>query len=271
MGVESLDNMKVPTVPKSPEGRKLFELLDIASSRHLIQGRIRDLKKSSKALAMEIEILLHECDNLAMRLEIHVTDQIGQNYGDMFGVTNSLKAMGCSLYLMRVVIAGSLAFAILDRASGKWQNISDGMMIGFLENVFSSAFLWVILSAMLAGGLLFWSYKYTLAKISQGERYAQIRINLNEKMKSRNNLEGYLSTKEVVNGISMFEKARGTTGLDKNVTRLKWHEEGAQWGGVPVEIELDYDDQNLFLTSLWSRSLGARSEAPTSLLFNQTN
>ena len=64
-------------------------------------------------------------------------------------------------------------------------------------------------------------------------------------MKSRNNLEGYLSTKEVqlhnaaasvtgvqvVNGISMFEKARGTTGLDKNVTRLKWHEEGAQWGG----------------------------------------
>ena len=134
-------------------------------------------------------------------------------------------------------------------------------MIGFLENVFSSAFLWVILSAMLAGGLLFWSYKYTLAKISQGERYAQvrqwvlqglltvrlqIRINLNEKMKSRNNLEGYLSTKEVqlhtaaasvtggqvVNGISMFEKARGTTGLDKNVTRLKWHEEGAQWGGL---------------------------------------
>ena len=94
-----------------------------------LQGRIRDLKKSSKALAMEIEILLHECDNLAMRLEIHVTDQvallhqshgsqplqIGQNYGDMFGVTNSLKAIGCSLYLMRVVVAGSLAFAILDR------------------------------------------------------------------------------------------------------------------------------------------------------------
>ena len=48
-------------------------------------------------------------------------------------------------------------------------------MIGFLESVFSSAFLWVILSAMLAGGLLYWSYKYTVAKISQGERYAQVK------------------------------------------------------------------------------------------------
>jgi len=219
--------MELPEEPGADDvaGKRLYVLLNLKNTQHALLARVADMLKNLQGAKNDLDAMRLETDYIVQK-EAHTVmvsmDAHTKNLED----SQRLQARAnSSLEILQVILAGSLAFDIVDRfflfymsldhseSSFKW--VVDTPLIWFLINIS----VWMVFGAVLiryirhqtsvATGIL--SYRFVLNKKVNHERFMQ-----------------YLSTKTIQNQDSTLET------IGKAHTRkVQWEEEDrSRWRGT---------------------------------------
>ncbi len=145
---------------------------------------------------------------------------------------------------MQVILAGSLAFDILDRLTGEWTTMASDWMRGFVEPMIKSTpavwfltsmFFWLILAIVLVKLLHNMAWKsaglITIRKISNRLIYPA-------------KLDRFMLDKEM----TYEEHEHGVT---NEIVKIGWKaKDKREWGGASPDIGLVYDATSLYLLEI---------------------
>ena len=149
-----------------------------------------------------------------------------------------------TLEIMQVILAGSLAFDILDRVTGEWTTMASDWMRGFVEPMIKSTpAVWFITSMffwlILAIGLL--KLLHNMAWKSAG--IITIRKVVNRKIKIAK-LDHFLLDKE----LTYEEHEHGVT---NEIVKIGWKaKDKREWGGASPDIGIVYDATSTYMLEI---------------------
>jgi len=222
--------------------KRLAKVLQIDDTNSRIEQRIRDMSKNLDGASGELKSLKSAVDVITSNKEFKVNEAVSNNTKNLEEVFRANERASTSLEIMQVVLAGSLAFSILDRLHGLYMGIAGDIDWSV------KAFEWYVQTPMVMfivnmiwwfalGALFKQTIKYAGAK-SAG--ILSIRYTMNCKVNERA-MTAFLS---VVNP----EMEDGEADADMNVKKFTWDEtDDIRWKGRPPRIEIVVDMQNKFL------------------------
>lgn len=239
---ESLDTMKIPAIPPDPAGKKLFEVLDIARVRHELQRRVTDLEKNTKSSHHELTILRQMSEGMKEDRMFHLQELLNENTKQISNVVQANAEQSVCLGAVQAILAGTLAFAILDRFTGTWSVVNREWAMSLIDTLLGTPYLWLIFNIAVWGAIgtfVSWSVR------NKGVKKAllmDISLRLNEEC----NIEAmdiYLASKEIVSENVRYERG----GVIQVVTWIEAKGRASSWGGTCPKITLIYDDEHGFL------------------------
>jgi len=253
---ESLDCMTLPTMPGDPAGRKLYEVLDIATTRMELMRRVTDLAKITNSARQELGILTNMSEALVADRSYFMQNQLNQNTSEIRTIVTTNTNIHHTLNMVQTLLCGLFSFALLDRITGTWTVTNREWAQTIVEMLFGVPYLFLIFN--LAVWLL---VGYTCAKMIKTKSantamVAQVKLVLDEKIASTDRFYIWLASKTI-----LFEDA--TWELDRNNTKVMWQETNAsQWGGFAPKIEVEYDSEHGYIFSvsiMYSKAKGKLS------------
>jgi len=140
---ESLDTMKIPSIPPDPAGKKLFEVLDIARVRHELQRRITDLQKNTKSSHHELTILRQMSEGMKEDRMFHLQELLNENTKQISNVVQANAEQSVCLGAVQVILGGTLAFSILDRFTGTWSVVNREWAMSIIDPLLGTPFIWL--------------------------------------------------------------------------------------------------------------------------------
>jgi hypothetical protein len=242
---ESLDTMKIPAIPPDPAGKKLFEVLDIARVRHELQRRITDLHKNTKSSHHELTILRQMSDGMKEDRMFHLQGILNENTKQIANVVQANAEQSVCLSAVQVILAGTLAFSLLDRFTGTWSVTNRAWATSMIEVLLATPYLW------LGFNIVLW---LTLATVinnkvrSMGQSktlIAEVTMQMNEEC-NLELLDIYLEDKNIVTQNVKYE-------FENVVQEVTWVEAESQksaWGGACPKITILYDNEHAFILSI---------------------
>jgi len=242
---ESLDTMKIPAIPPDPAGKKLFEVLDIARVRHELQRRITDLQKNTKSSHHELLILRQMSEGMKEDRMFHLQEILNENTKQITGVVQANAEQSVCLGAVQAILAGTLAFSILDRFTGTWSVVNRAWAASLIEMLLATPYLW------LAFNLTLWLVlaTYIANKVRYGGEakalITEVKLVLNEECNIEM-LDIYLAEKYIVAENVKYE-------LHTVVREVTWEETpgmASSWGGTCPKITINYDDEHGFLLNI---------------------
>lgn len=238
---ESLDNMKIPTAPTEKAGKKLFELLDISRLRHELMARVKDMEKNTQCTHNEMSILRQMSVHMKEQRMYKLQKDLNTSTSAVADTIEATSGRSASLGIIQIILAGSLAFAILDRFTGMWTVTNREYAVGFIEGLLNAAFLWMILNILFWVGMAHLLGKYVLYAQGEASKVMDVKMILNQECD--------------VNAMHMFLKEKSITKSDTleadygHAQRIRWIEQSKSlWGGTKPEILLEYDERHGFLS-----------------------
>lgn len=128
---ESLETCELPPEPADQSGRALFERLQIADLAGQLSRRVLDLRKNMDGARHELEVL-REMSNIVSETKMFkMTEGVQINTRALCALQEANERASASLEIMQVVLAGSLAFDIMDRVTGEWSVMDAVWMADF--------------------------------------------------------------------------------------------------------------------------------------------
>jgi len=239
---ESLDNMKIPAIPPDPAGKKLFEVLDIARVRHELQRRITDLKKNTKSSHHELTILRQMSEGMKEDRMFHLQELLNENTKQITNVVSANAEQSVCLGALQIILAGTLAFAILDRFTGTWSVVNREWAMSFVDTLLGTPYLWLIFNIVVwlsIGTFVSWSVR---AKGVKKSLLMDIKLQLNEECNIEM-MDIYLAEKDIVSENVRYDM-NGTTQV---ITWVEAKGRSSAWGGTCPRITVIYDDEHGYL------------------------
>ena len=239
---EALEYFDVPDPPADPTARKLANMVNLGNSALRLQQRVNDMKKNIDGASGEVNALRDMADNVSKNRIYSVYDSVKTNTKSLEDVFRANERQSASLEIMQVVLAGSLAFEIFDRAHCLYLGVAaevDWANDNLAAMYKTPMVLFIINMGMwgVVGGFVKWLLAY-YGDIASG--VLSVRYKLNVKV-NRRNLLYFLADKEVP-----MEDINGDKG-----TMLKKHawseSDNIRWCGEPPKIEVLVDHRFNFL------------------------
>lgn len=241
---ESLDCMTLPTMPSDPPGRKLYEVLDVATTRHELMRRITDLRKTTTSSKQELAILTQMSEALVADRAYYMQNQLNTNTASIRDIVITNTNVHHTLNMVQTILCGLLAFALLDRLTGTWTVTNREWAQTIVEPLLGSPYIFLILNLMCWAGLSYACARTITKKSQETAMYAQIKLILDEKIHNVERFTVWLSTKDIVVEDSTWEVAR-------NSSKIMWQEKGkTDWGGFAPKVELEYDADNSYILNV---------------------
>jgi WD repeat-containing protein 35 len=258
---EALETCEIPPEPADQSGRALYERLQIADLAGQLSRRVIDLRKNMAGARHEMEVL-REMSNIVSETKMfQLTEGVQVNTRNLCQLQEANERASASLEIMQVVLAGSLAFDILDRFTGEWslvENIDDAPWMDFGNALvfqvpmfwfFFSILFWVVLGLGLIKFMRFLSYQ------AAGTIALRMRVNARVNLMKLNQ---YLATK------NLGTEDRSFDGIN-HLLKLTWEEtDKKMWGGTVPEMSVEYDEKTsymLFFTVVYNKREAKRKLA----------
>jgi hypothetical protein len=258
--LESLTAMNATNLDENDKVlSRLSKILQLEDTNSRLERRIRDIKKNLDGAMGELRALRSAADVIQENKEFRVSEAVSNNTQNLEEVFRANERASTSLEIMQVVLAGSLAFAILDRLHGLYLGVAADIdwavqafdwyvqtpMVMFIVNM-----LWWLTLGMLFNRLI----KYAGSK-SAG--VLTIRYTMNCAFK-QSALKTFLRT------ISP-EMEDGESDARIELKKFTWDEtDNVRWKGQPPKIELIVDMKNGFLLSAFVQVATRRSKCTPS-------
>jgi len=239
---ESLDTMKIPAIPADPAGKKLFEVLDIARVRHELQRRITDLHKNTKSSAHELTILRQMSEGMKEDRMFHLQEVLNHNTKQISNVVQANAEQSVCLGAVQAILAGTLAFNIMDRFTGTWSVVNREWAMSLIDMLLGTPYIWLFFNLGVWAAIGTYVASSVRSKGARRALLMDVKLQLNEECNIEM-LDIYLAEKEVVSENVKYE-------LHGIVTEVTWVERSTRassWGGTCPKITVCYDDEHGFL------------------------
>ena len=242
---ESLAALEAPAKPDpqaQPQVAKLHKVLGLSSTASRLQRRILDMKKNIDGSKGDVDSLREMANAVAEGRGFRVQEAVQANTKNLEDVFRANERQSASLEIMQVVLAGSLAFDVLDRLHGLYLGIAADIdwankVFGWVYQTPMMLFLMNLGAWALIGGFIMWSMKHV------AEKAAGV-LSINYLVNTPVNFDKFLTflqEKEVEVEDSHADKL---TFLKK----YSWDEtDKVRWQGEPPRIEVLVDTRYHFL------------------------
>ena len=242
---ESLAALEAPQRPdpeSQPQVAKLYKVLGLSSTASRLQRRILDMKKNIDGSKGDVDSLREMANAVAEGRGFRVQEAVQANTKNLEDVFRANERQSASLEIMQVVLAGSLAFDVLDRLHGLYLGIAADIVwanevFGWVYQTPMMLFLMNLAAWAGIGGFIMWSMKHV------AEKAAGV-LSINYLVNTPINFDKlltYLQDKEVEVEDSHADKL---TFLKK----YSWDEtDKVRWQGEPPRIEVLVDTRYHFL------------------------
>lgn len=128
---ESIDSLKLPEKPKDEAGQKLFKIFDMEKRYKDFIQRVTDLGKNIKGAKHEIDGLREMTEVVSETQMFRVQEALQANTKNLEEVFRANERASSSLEVLQFILAGTLAFQILDRITGGWSLENTGKLQNF--------------------------------------------------------------------------------------------------------------------------------------------
>mmetsp|Transcript_24580 Transcript_24580/g.80306 ORF Transcript_24580/g.80306 Transcript_24580/m.80306 type:complete len:1147 (-) Transcript_24580:43-3483(-) len=243
---ESLTAVSMPEQPAADDraSRKLFRIFNVESTHKRLIRRVQDMKKNIDGSRGEVNSLRDMADTVSEAKEVRVAEAVQANTKNLEDVFRANERASASLEIMQVVLAGSLAFDIIDRLHGLYLGIAGEIdwAIEMFEPVYTTPGAYFIVN-MAWWGILGGFIKYLLWHLGeQASGILSVRYRINAKI-SIKNFRRYLDTKSV-------EVENIDSDKTSEIKKFSWDETDTElWQGSPPKIEVQVDTKYAFLLS----------------------
>ena len=207
-------------------------------------ARSMDLVKNVRGVRNEMELTTRMSDIVADERTYMVHVESSKSLRDVVSGHSDMQRTANTLEMMQVILAGSLAFDILDRVTGEWTTMASEWMRGFVEPMIKSTpavwfitsmFFWLLLAILLLKLL------HNMAWKSAG--VITIRKIVNRKIHI-SKLDRFLLDKE----LTYEEHEHGVT---NEIVKLGWQaKDKREWGGAAPDIGVVYDATSTYLLEI---------------------
>ena len=223
---------------------RLEQILQMSNTKTRLERRIRDIRKNLEGANGELTALRNAADVIHENKEFKVSQSVANNTQNLEEVFRANERAATSLEIMQVVLAGSLAFAILDRVHGLYLGVAGDIDWAI------KAFDWYIQTPMVMFiiNMLWW---FTLGFLfnrlikyagSKAAGILSIRYTMNCKF-NRKAMAGFLAAVKP-------EMEDGESDTKTAIKKFHWEEtDEIRWKGEPPRIELIVDVKYGFLLS----------------------
>lgn len=258
---ESLESCEIPPEPVDVAGRALYARLQIADLAGQLSMRVLDLKKTMEGVRQELSHLRHLANIVFETRQFKVHESVQHNTRQLIVLNETNQRSAATLRMLLLMLAGSLAFEILDRITGQWtvmdqdwfQDFANPMVRNFPVAWFVFAmFTWLAVAFAATRVLAYFVY------VSAGVVTLRIRI-MQRLLMERFNI--YLATKNMVTEERMYD--------EKNTTvRFSWEEtvSARDYGGSAPRVTVEYDRATGFMLAIiieYNRRVAKKNQSLT--------
>ena len=253
----ALVGLKVPAEPPEQSGRSLYERLSLDSLKGQLELRIRDLEKNASGTRHEMEFLqgmgLVVSDN-----KLHaMTESMSKNTRRLCDLNGTNERTAISMEVMQTLIAGLLAFCIVDRITGEWSVVNTEWAAFLVEPMIKNTpFVWFFFNmiiAIIVGVIVIWLQRRK-QYVASGKIIFRRRV---ERLVNLKKLKSYIASKS--RGL-IYEECHFEMGNDIVIASFR-DPDRRDWGGANPVISIEYDARHkymLFLTveypKRWAKS-----------------
>ena len=256
---ESLQVVELPIAPSDEAAQRLDRILHIEATHKRLIRRVQDMKKNIEGARGEVSSLRSMADAVSEGKEFKVQEAVQNNTKNLEDVFRANERASASLEIMQIVLAGSLAFDIIDRLHGLYLGIAGD--IDWANNAFS--FIYETPGMLLLINMAWWAvlggFIQGLIK-HLGEQAAgvmSIRYTINQRIQW-GALERFL--KQVNPEVEDGDKDKNTY-----IRKFTWDEpDSVLWKGQPPRIEVTVDARYHYLLKAFLQISTKRSKCTES-------
>ncbi len=200
-----------------------------------IQKIIQGTKECLKGLSQIIEVI----NERQMR---RIQEALSNNTRSLEDITKTNERSGMSLRILEIILAGSLAFNIMDQFTGDWSTSDDAPIHQLLQPIFDAPGIWLACSLLLwlCMGLGIFLFMRWLENLNLKAIATRLKLDI---PCNRDLLKKYLQSKNLITHDS-------DNFTISNIIKVAWEEEDkGHWLGNKPKIELVYDEKNGFILS----------------------
>lgn len=184
----------------------------------------------------------------------HLQETLNANTKLIADIAQANAEQSVCLTYMQIILAGSLAFAVLDRFTGTWSVVNREWAASLIDQLLGTPFLWFIFNMLL--WLAFGYYVLRTVKKKGAAKALQmdIKIRLNEECNIEM-LDIYLSDKSIMSENIRYDK----NGVVQEITWIEAWSRRPKWGGTAPKITIVYDDEHGYILDVlvnYSRAEG---------------
>ena len=226
--------------------RRLYRIFNCAIKCEVIKSSVMDLGKLVAGAAHQLENLQQVCDVINTNQLEKLYVEVETNTKALVDAGTALERSGAALAVMNVVLAGSFAYALLDKLSATCFNASPPLWFTiyiykpFIEppGVFFAANLaWV-------GVFCYLLIRYMAYVTSTSSGRLSLSVRVNKKIRTMANLEAYIKGLEPI----MTDCA---TEPKSSIKKVTWEENNVnKWLGACPLMEMIYDSLYHFVLTV---------------------
>jgi len=246
--LESLSSFEIPKpIPDDPSSARLLECLRVETALERMKARAIDIDKTITGAKNDLSALREQADVISRQKKLQTSKGLDESTKNLEDLFRANMRQGAVLEIMQVVLAGSLAFDVVDRTTGFYLGISqsiDWANDWLTPYLVDTPFVWLGINMfvwILFGGFLIWFMRY-LAYM--GTSVISLRAVHNRKIDMAA-MRKYLKSRQI---------EVQDTDNDPRVYMKKyaWDEEpDSRWEGLPPTIEMTLDERYCFLLHIY--------------------
>ena len=108
--------------------------------------RVKDLVKNLSGSRHELDVLQEMAQIVSEKKQIRTQDSIDTSMKTLIALQDASARASASLEIVNTVLAGSLAFDVLDRITGEWTVVNTNWMRAFVEPMMrNTPVVWLII------------------------------------------------------------------------------------------------------------------------------
>lgn len=217
-----------------------FRIPEMTTGLHI---RIKDMQKIIQGTQESLQGLSHIIEVISERQMRRIQEALSNNTRSLEDMTKTNERSGMSLRILEIILAGSLAFNIMDQFTGGWELTPGSHFQAFLQYIFDIPGVWLLCSLGLWGVMAFGIYMLMNWLENINTKALDIRLKLDLPCDIQA-LQKYLKSKNLITyDADVFRIG--------HLIKVGWEErDKAHWLGNHPKIELVYDEKNGFLLSV---------------------